>query len=194
MSQLPSEASVIASIAPKHYGVACRSTYHEKEDAGQTKYWDNEYELWRVNKMTWYIEKGDDLVRARKIEFPFFRSFSPDPSAEDLIITETLHECALDIKPLHPRSGKSSTQVEHVDFLADTVNIDVVTKNCTLKTDLSVVPKSHFKKKSRISRTDGSTLHWWELHYKLLVTIQSGPMLFSIQCGGKEYGQASTEY
>lgn len=78
--------------------------------------------------------------------------------------------------------------------MADINDADVVIKNCSLKTDLSVIPTTQFKKKSRVSRVDGSTLQWWELHYKLLVTIQSGPMLFSIQCGGKEYGQASTEY
>lgn len=111
MSQLPSEASVVTSIAPKHYGVAARSLYIEEEDAGQEKSWDIEYEQWRVKKMTWYIEKGDDLVRARKIEFTFFRTFPPNPSRETLQMTDVLLECSLDVKPRHPRDGKLASKI-----------------------------------------------------------------------------------
>jgi hypothetical protein len=78
--------------------------------------------------------------------------------------------------------------------MADTIGIGAVTKNCSLMSDLSIVPIDQFKKKSRVDTGDGSLVQWWELHYKLLVEIQSGPMLFSIQCGGKEYGQATAEY
>jgi hypothetical protein len=69
----------------------------------------------------------------------------------------------------------------------------VVTKNYTLTADLSAVPKSMFRKHSRLLES-GEELHYWELHFKLLVTIQSGPMIFSIVCGGKEYGQVGTSY
>lgn len=107
MSQLPSEASVVASIAPKHYGVSARSQYDEEIDAGQEKKWSPEDEIWRVSRMTWYIEKGDDLIRARKIEFTFYRTFTPNPSHNALQITDTLLECALDVKPVHPREGNA---------------------------------------------------------------------------------------
>ena len=106
MFHLPSEAQVVASIAPKHYGVAARSKYDEQQDAGQEKKWDVEHEQWRVTRMTWYIEKGDDLVRARKIEFPFYRIFPPYPSNDMLQVTEELLESSLDVKPAHPRKGK----------------------------------------------------------------------------------------
>jgi hypothetical protein len=52
------------------------------------------------------------------------------------------------------------------------------------------VPKDLFKKKKRSS--DGE--EYWQLHFKLLVTIQSGPMVFSLEAGGKEYGQVGAEY
>jgi hypothetical protein len=106
MSQLPSEAQVVASIAPKHYGVSASTRYDELIDAGQEKYWDSYKEVHRVSRMKWYIEKGDDLVRARKIEFPFYRIFSPYPSHDLLQVTNSLHECSLDNKPVHPREGK----------------------------------------------------------------------------------------
>jgi len=121
--------------------------------------------------MTWYINKGDDLLRSRKIAFPFFISFNANPTYDELQIKSELLECAPDKALIHPKEG-------------------VVTKNCTLTTDLSKVPKDLFKKKKRSS--DGE--EYWQLHFKLLVTIQSGPMVFSLEAGGKEYGQVGAEY
>lgn len=193
MSALPSEASVVMSIAPKHYGVAARTIYDEKLDAGREKSWDKEDEQWRVSRMTWYIEKGEDLVRARKIDFAFYRTFEPNPGPELLQVTETLFECSTDDAPLHPGRGKSNHRSERINQVTD-YRTSGITKNCVLTTDLSTIPKTLFKKKSRYNQRDGSKLDWWELHYKLLVHIQSGPMIFSLQCGGKEYGQATAEY
>ena len=65
--------------------------------------------------------------------------------------------------------------------------------NCILKSDLSMVPKESFKNKSQINK-DGKRFTWWEVHYKLLVKIESGPMVFSLLCGGKEYGKVGAEY
>ena len=56
-----------------------------------------------------------------------------------------------------------------------------------------MVPRELLKKKSRVDK-DGQTFDWWELQYKLLVSIESGPMLFSLVCGGKEYEKAEAEY
>jgi hypothetical protein len=47
-----------------------------------------------------------------------------------------------------------------------------------------------FKKRKR--RSDG--MEYWELHYNLVVTIQSGPMQFSLEVGGKEYGKVEAEF
>lgn len=193
MFQLPSQASVVASVASKHYGVSAHTSYDQKIDEGQDKWWSEEYEKWQVDRMTWYIEKGDDLERSRKIEFPFYWIFPPNPSHDLLQVNSVLLECSLDDKPVHPQEGKSFFLGTPYFFTQLRGPPDVV-KNCTLSIDLSVIPESQFKKKSRISSENGTLMQWWELHHKMLVTIQSGPMLFSMQCGGKEYGSVSTEY
>lgn len=79
-------------------------------------------------------------------------------------------------------------------MLADTVCKGTTIKNCSLKVDLSTVPQAQFKKKSRTKHDDGQLVQWWELHFKLLVAVQSGPMLFSLECGKKELGQVDAEY
>jgi hypothetical protein len=106
MSQLPSEASVMSNVAPKHYGVSAARDYDPVRDANQRKYYDEFEDVWRCSAMTWYIKKGDDLLRARKIEFPFYRAFEPNPSNAELQITSSLLECSLDNAPDHPKDGK----------------------------------------------------------------------------------------
>jgi hypothetical protein len=60
-------------------------------------------------------------------------------------------------------------------------------------TELSVVPKEFFVNRLR-REPNGNIVKWWELYYKLVVTIQSGPMLFSINRRGKQYGAVAANY
>lgn len=63
--------------------------------------------------------------------------------------------------------------------------------NCTLKSDLSKVPKSCFVKKKRAS--DGAK--YIEIHYSLQVeNNESGLMKFSIEVDGKEYAAVDATY
>lgn len=80
-------------------------------------------------------------------------------------------ECAFDRAPLHPKKGAT-------------------TKNALIKSDLSKVPKSVFKPKTR--RGDGKS--YVEIHYNLVVKIQSGPMEFALEIGGKKYGSCAAKY
>ena len=144
------------------------------KDAGEKQLYSHLNGMWGVRRMNWYIEQGDDLMRARPIEFDFFREYDVNPSHDDLQVTSVLLECESAKAPLHPRD-------------------ELLKTNCTLTTDLSVVPKEYFEKKLRRD-SDGKMIIWWELHFKLVVTIQSGPMLFSLKCRGKEYGAVTTKY
>jgi hypothetical protein len=58
--------------------------------------------------MTWYINKGDDLIRSQTVKFPFFRSFDEDFGPSDLIMSHELIECLDKYEPIplssiHPR-------------------------------------------------------------------------------------------
>jgi hypothetical protein len=59
--------------------------------------------------------------------------------------------------------------------------------------DLSVVLKEFFVSRSR-REPNGNTVKRWELCYKLVVTIQSGQILFSINRRGKQYGAVADNY
>jgi len=96
----------MSNVAPKHYGVSTGRIHDPVRDANQTKYYDRFEDVWCCTTMTWYIEKGDDLLRARKIEFPFYEAFEPNPSNAELQITSYLMECSLDKAPDHPKHGK----------------------------------------------------------------------------------------
>ena len=107
MSQLPTEAKVMSNVAPKHYGVAALRRYEDLRDTGQENHYNRHEERFEAMVMTWYIEKGEDLLRTRKIEFPFYRTFdSAIPGYQELQSEEELQECSLDAAPVHLQAGK----------------------------------------------------------------------------------------
>lgn len=117
MSQLPSEAHVVSNVAPKHYGVCALNRYEESRDAGQEKHYSRHEEEYKTMCMTWYIEKGEDLLRSRKIEFPFYRTFdSSTPPFNELQVEEELMECLLDNAPVHPSAGMYTNTSDHEDL------------------------------------------------------------------------------
>jgi hypothetical protein len=75
------------------------------KNAGEKHIFNNLCGKWSVQKMTWYIQQGNDLMRARPIEFDFFRQFHENPSHEDLQTEEILLECGSIEPPRHPRDG-----------------------------------------------------------------------------------------
>lgn len=111
--------------------------------------------------MSWFIHKSDDLVRARPIELDLHHTFSPNPTNMELRMRQPLLASRLNTALKHPQADMETV--------------------CTLKCDLSVVPKELFEKQSR---TDdyGNKAAWSELLFKLVQTISSGPMQFSLKC------------
>ena len=63
-------------------------------------------------------------------------------------------------------------------------------QNCALTVDLSVVPKSIWKTKTR--KSDQKEYH--EINFKLLVSVEGARLTFSFECGGIEYGAVNAEY
>ena len=59
LSKLPKEASVVSSIAEKHYGVAGGAKWDSIRDKGleDKRYWDQYEEVHRCQVMNWYIHK-----------------------------------------------------------------------------------------------------------------------------------------
>jgi hypothetical protein len=70
LSQMPHQAVVTATKCVRHYGVSAGIVYKEAEDAGQEKIWDSFEGIYRVMKMTWYLNYVCD-VSTHLIEYQF---------------------------------------------------------------------------------------------------------------------------
>jgi hypothetical protein len=122
---MPREAVVTSTKAVRHYGVSANAVYKEAEDAGQPKIWDRFESIYRVSKMTWYINyvslfsrtsihhenlrccpQDDDLVRDQRVEFSFYRQLPTDYKPSDLIFTDELLECAQIEAVKYPMEGE----------------------------------------------------------------------------------------
>jgi hypothetical protein len=57
LSKLPEQVTVVSSVAERHYGVMSRSVYREDQDAGRQKHYDSHEGVYRVDRMTWFINK-----------------------------------------------------------------------------------------------------------------------------------------
>ncbi|KEF53944.1 uncharacterized protein A1O9_09739 [Exophiala aquamarina CBS 119918] len=169
LSQLPNEAIVDSVVAPRHYGVKSHQEY-EDSDAGQESWYDSSFGHLRVSRMTWYIEKGEDLQREQKIRFSFFRRLEPNFTASDLLFTDTLYSDESVRPNKYPKEG-------------------VVKKNCSLTADLSSIDRSTLKTKVC---ADGSTKV--DVHYDLCISLKSALMKFSLEIRGKEFGSVAAKY
>ena len=176
MFSLSNEASVVSNIARKHYGVRGMSYDIDRiKDANEQRYFCDIRGKWGVDRMYWYIQQGDDLMRHRPIRWSFNRVYQRIPSSHaELQVESRLQECESAEAPRHPRAG-------------------IVRTLCTLNTDLSAIPKKCFKRQRRRG-TNGKLFRYWQLDYELVLTIQSGPMLFSLNCDGKEYSSVAVNY
>lgn len=170
LSQMPQEAVVTATKCVRHYGVSCTNIYKESEDAGQEKFWDKLEGVYRVSKMTWYLNYDDDLVRERRVEFAFYRSLPVDYQPTDLIFIDELLECAQIDAPKYPIAGTTKVNVK-------------------LTADLRNVPKDAFQHKVSAAGTPYVVI--W---YKLVINTQTASMRFSIEVKGKEYSSVEAKY
>ena len=57
LSKLPNEASVVSSVADKHYGVVCMSEHDSLRDKDKPTVWNYYLEINQTAIMTWYINK-----------------------------------------------------------------------------------------------------------------------------------------
>jgi hypothetical protein len=191
LSQIPSEVQVVTNISPKHYGFGEKHDYSKNRD-GDKGYVDEYSRKWSVDIMKWPISKGQALDRSRRIVIPLWHRFNPNPSDRELQLTRILRECLFDNAPLHTQDSEYILQTSGGFPITDVSNADRVTKTCNLYIDLSMVPVSQFQEDDRDE--PWLTTYSWLLEYELLVTIQSGPMLFDLQCGGNQYGPIRVGY
>ncbi|KAF7958371.1 hypothetical protein EAE96_001920 [Botrytis aclada] len=164
---LPQKVMVVSAQSTRHYGISANRTYHDVEDRGYPKFM-NAYGKWKTPRMTWYIQRGEDLQRPQKIHFSFYRVLHK-LSDETLIFEENLHHCELVSAPVRPDP--------------------TVVVNCSLKVDLRGVNRATIREK-----IDRFGEQCWDVYFDLVVTINSAIMMFSLEYNGKEMGSVEAKY
>ncbi|KAF2102251.1 actin-like ATPase domain-containing protein [Rhizodiscina lignyota] len=170
LSKLPREVIVESTIAPRHYGVITGTIYDPQKHQGQNIYeaiWD---QTLRVDEMLWFIHKNEDIVMSREKSQTFFHNLPNDPTRGDFIREYVLMMCDEDDASKYPD--------------------DTVRRCCKLNVDLKGIPKTSIQKLKRPS--DG--LKYSKVNFKLIVRSQGARMVFSYECGGKEYGSVEAIY
>ncbi|GKZ55636.1 hypothetical protein AnigIFM49718_000717 [Aspergillus niger] len=167
MSKLPqgpqNKPPDVVTTAEKSYGVSAAMIYDEVRDEGREKMWDQWEEKDRCAVMNWYIYKYDNLRRDRKLEFPFYHQLPANPRPADFSASYELLMCDNEHPPVHPDP--------------------TVSANCTLDVDLSSVPKNMFIAQTRQS----DKVQYQVLNFRLLIKVESARLVFTFECGGKEY-------
>ncbi|OAQ70708.1 Hsp70 family protein [Pochonia chlamydosporia 170] len=170
LSQLPGQACVVSTSATMHYGTSACASYDLVEDAGQPTSVRRDGSI-GVLKMEWFIKKGDDIHRDQKIKFPFFRSLEDDYTSEDLIFHDTLYQSRHNVAPVYPSTGK------------------LMRETCSVRSDLTSVSKSHM-----IQKRDLLGVPYYDLHFHLVVSLQSAVMTFSLEVDGQTMGCVTVDY
>lgn len=73
--------------------------------------------------------------------------------------------------------------------IEECLNILAVKSLCTFESDLSKVPKNLFIRKGG---TDSPS--YYEIHYSLVMTLQSAQLVFHTEFQGKKYGSVKANY
>ncbi|KFY82655.1 hypothetical protein V498_08516 [Pseudogymnoascus sp. VKM F-4517 (FW-2822)] len=170
LSKLPKTALVESTKATQHYGVEAWSVYDEELDEGEKTRKRRDGTV-RATTFTWYIGIGDDLRRDQIIKFPFYRSINDDYSPDDLIFTDELYESKDRSAPRHKSKGES------------------IKTNCTVTADFRDVPRDTFQRK-----TDTSGKFYYDVHYDLVVKLESALMVFACEVNGKTLGSVEASY
>ncbi|TVY51093.1 Heat shock 70 kDa protein 12B [Lachnellula cervina] len=170
LSKLPQEASIVSNQATRHYGVSALRVFDPRNDHGQKQHYDASTGKNRVMMMTWYIYRGEDLMREQSITFPFYRTLADGFTNDQLIFKDELIQSESKTAPKHPSPTTTKT-------------------NCFLTADLSKVDRSHFKK-----RVGADGIDYVDVYYDLVITMKPAVMKFSLEIRGKEIGSVSANY
>lgn len=169
LSRLADQASVVSTKALRHYGVSAVEPYDDLVDRGRPIVYSLGDSTERVDKMLWYIRKGEDLKRDQVIKFPFYRAIPRNYTPNDLIFDDDLLYSDVPLAPGYPGPG--------------------VKVSCSLRADLRHVNKQGF---NLITGDDGKL--YFEVHYDLVLYTTDANMKFSLEMDGREMGTVEANY
>lgn len=169
LSRVANQPSVSSTKAVRHYGVVARSPYNYLADRGRPIVFMLGDDREKVDKMTWYIYKGDSLDRDQPIKFRFYRTIHKHHASDDLIFDDNL--------------------VWSDELVAPTYPGPEVKTCCTVRTDLRAVSKHDFTEKVGC---DGKS--YYDIHYELVLSTAQANFRFSLEMKGREMGSVEASY
>ncbi|RPB08315.1 actin-like ATPase domain-containing protein [Morchella conica CCBAS932] len=161
------EGSIIASRKARyHYGTSYATVWEEGKHPKAERYWSPLWERWMIDdRMEWHINRGQSISENTPIRFHYTRNFE-----SSLIVEEELMICESAIAPM-TRKDQS------------------VRPLCTLKTDLSTVPKKEF---TRLETSDGRV--FMNLDFALELRVDSASLMFELKVKGISYGSVTATF
>ncbi|KAI7775462.1 hypothetical protein LA080_006794 [Diaporthe eres] len=169
LSRVCNQASVVSTQAVRHYGVITMYRYDRLVDRGRPMVWYPEDGFNRVEKLNWYIYKGEDLKRDQTIKFPITRTLRKNYRMSDLIFTSRLHYSEATAAPSYPNSQ--------------------VKECCMVRSDLTGVSPDYFVKRTG---ADGKT--YFDVTYDLVLCTAAANLKFSLEIDGVELGSVEATY
>lgn len=104
-----------------------------------------------------------------------------------MIFTEELFECEQISAAKYSTSPSESPPYLYV--IEKCLNLLAVKLLCTFKSDLSKVPKNLF-----IRKEGAGSPSYYEIYYRLVMTLQSAQLVFHMEFQGKRYGSEKANY
>lgn len=169
LSRVANQGSVTSTKAVRHYGVVVRSEYDSLADRGRPIKFMLGDNREKVDKLIWYIYKGDDLERGQTIKFPLYRTIRKDFTPQELIFFSDLSFSEDRVAPAYPGS--------------------TVKTCCTLRADLTAAPRSKFRERVGC---DGRS--YYDVNYELSLSTAHANFRFSLEMDGKEMGSIEATY
>ncbi|KAK3677146.1 hypothetical protein LTR78_002684 [Recurvomyces mirabilis] len=162
---------VLSRKARRHYGVRFDKSYDPDVHPVSCREWDPREERYKaMNRMIWYIHKGQAMSSSEPLLFTFYRNF---PRGAAKIATDELVVCDQDIAP----DGYSAGSGSSTSIL------------CKLRADLSTVPRSYWQDSSNSAGQSFS-----RIEYQLGMHIESGSIKFDLRVHGVSYGNVVVEF
>lgn len=121
-------------------------------------------------QMTWYIYKGEDLEREKRIEFPFYRRLADNFSDSELKFVDNLNISDRESAPAYPGDGFTEPY-------------------CSFECDLTRCDRSVLK---ALTGVDGEIYH--DINYTLTLTTVSAGFKFALELDGREMGSVEATF
>ncbi|CAN8104679.1 unnamed protein product [Discula destructiva] len=171
LSRVSNKANVVSTQAVRNYGVEGCYIFDSIIDRGRPTWVGVDDGLTWVNKLSWYIYKGEDLKRDQVTRFSHFRTLKRQYNPDDLIFHDVLSYSEADAAPTYPDHSTKTA--------------------CHLRTDLRGLEKAALGLKPR-DGVDGKP--YYDLSYDLVLPTADAHLKFSLEIHGQELGSVEASY